>query len=281
MPDTEGPVWRTRTHSLPLVRPLIMGVVNVTPDSFSDGGLYVEARSAIDHGLGLVASGADLVDVGGESTRPGARPVDRDTEMRRVLPVVEALADAGIVVSVDTTKPEVAAAAMANGAEIINDVSAARADGMTEVVVQSGAGVVLMHMRGDPATMQDDPRYGDVVSEVRDHLVRRATELERAGVDRAAVVIDPGLGFGKTLDHNLELLRGLGEFVVTGYPVMIGASRKSFLSRLTGSGEPHDLDVATAAVTALGIARGASVLRVHDVGSSLLAARIAAAIARA
>ncbi len=257
-----------------------MGVVNVTPDSFSDGGLYLDTGEAIDHARRLHSAGADIIDVGGESSRPGAAPVDSATERRRVLPVVEALAAEGVVVSVDTTKPEVAAAAMDSGAEIINDITAAGTDEMVATMVSAGAGVVLMHMQGVPTTMQADPRYDDVVAEVRDHLVGRAAALEAAGAERTAIVIDPGIGFGKTVGHNLELLRQVGELVATGYPVMIGASRKSFLSRVTGAEDPHARDVASAAVVALVIARGAAIVRVHDVGTSLQAARIASAIAK-
>ncbi len=256
-----------------------MGVLNVTPDSFSDGGLFVDTDAALAHARRLIAAGADIIDVGGESTRPGARPVDTDTERRRVLPVVEALADE-TVVSIDTRKAAVARAAVAAGAEIINDVAAGADPEMLGVMAESSAGVVLMHMKGTPQTMQNDPRYDDVVSEVRDFLVRRAAEAEARGVAARSIVIDPGIGFGKTGEHNLELLHRLGELVATGYPVLIGTSRKAFLGRITGIEDPRRRDIATAATTALAVAAGAAVVRVHDVETSRQAAQVAWAVAR-
>ena len=255
-----------------------MAVVNVTPDSFSDGGLFADPADAIAHGRALIRAGADIVDVGGESTRPRAEPVDAATEKRRVLPVIEALAGDGAIVSVDTAKSEVAAAAVEAGALIVNDISAGGDPEMLEVVKRSGAGLVLMHMKGTPRTMQDDPRYDDVVAEVRRYLVERATRTVEAGVGADRVVIDPGIGFGKTTAHNLELLRRLDELVDTGYPVLVGASRKAFLGKITGLEDPRARDVATAATTALAVAAGAAIVRVHDVESSRQAAAVAWAI---
>lgn len=257
-----------------------MGVVNVTPDSFSDGGLHTAPNAAIDHGLALAEAGADVVDVGGESTRPGSEGVPAHLERERVLPVIAALAGEGLAVSVDTTKSEVAVAALDAGAEIVNDVSAGGDPDMLALVARTGAGVVLMHMQGTPRTMQDDPRYGDVVEEVRDFLVDRASVAEEEGVDRSRIVIDPGIGFGKTVDHNLQLLRHLGELVVTGYPVLVGSSRKAFLGKLTGILEAADRDQPTAASTALAVAAGAAAVRVHDVRSSRISADIAWAVSR-
>jgi dihydropteroate synthase len=255
-----------------------MGVVNVTPDSFSDGGINLEPEAAIAAGLALASDGADLVDVGGESTRPGALPVTAEEEMTRVLPVVDGLAAAGLVVSIDTSKPDVAAAALEAGAEIVNDVTAAGSDGMIEVLAGSGAGVILMHMKGTPRTMQHDPVYDDVVAEVAGFLVDRADDLLRGAVDPVSIAIDPGIGFGKTARHNLELIDGLGRVVASGYPVVLGASRKTFLGKVTGIGEPDGRDGATAVTTALGFERGARVFRVHDVASSRAALSLAAAI---
>jgi dihydropteroate synthase len=257
-----------------------MGVLNVTPDSFSDGGLFVDTEAAIAHARSLIAAGADIIDVGGESTRPGAEPVDAHTEMQRVLPVVEALAEDGTLVSIDTAKAEVARAAVEAGAEIINDVAAGSDPGMLDVMAETAVGVVLMHMKGTPRTMQVDPRYDDVVGEVRDFLLQRTEEAEARGVDHRSIVIDPGIGFGKTVEHNLELLRRLPELVATGYPVLIGTSRKAFLGRITGIEDPRRRDIATAASTALAVASGAAVVRVHDVESSRQAAQVGWAIAR-
>lgn len=275
----EPPSWRIRTRRLDLDRPLLMGIVNVTPDSFSDGGIHLDTTAAIAHGLALAAAGADIVDVGGESTRPGADPVPIDVERERVLPVVTALAHEGIVVSIDTAKAELADEALDAGAEIINDVTAARDPAMVEVMARTGAGVVLMHMQGTPRTMQINPQYDDVVAEVGDFLVERARVVEAAGVDRSSVAVDPGIGFGKTVVHNTELLRRLGELVARGYPVLLGASRKAFLGTITGAEAPNR-DIATAATTALAVAAGAACVRVHGVEASRQAAAVAWAVSR-
>lgn len=270
--------WKLRGVDLLLDRPRIMGVVNVTPDSFSDGGRYLEPRAATEHGLQLLEEGADLIDVGGESTRPGAKPVPVEEELRRVLPVVEGLAAAGALVSIDTSKASVAARAIEAGAVIINDVTALGDPGMGAVASRSRAGMVLMHMQGNPRTMQAKPTYEDVVGEVSAFLIDRAAEAEAAGVERASIAIDPGIGFGKTVDHNLALLRDLGVIADLGYPVIVGTSRKSFLSKVTGQTTTEGRDVASAVSTALAIERGANVVRVHNVSACKEAALLTMAI---
>lgn len=270
--------WRLRTRELDLSRGVILGVLNVTPDSFSDGGLHLDKGDAVAAGREMVAQGADLVDIGGESTRPGASPVPSDEERRRVIPVIEALVADGVVVSVDTSKPDVARAALEAGAEVVNDVTAASSDQMAEVIAESGAGVILMHMKGNPRTMQRQPVYTDVVGEVGAFLSEQAQQVIASGVDPASIVVDPGIGFGKTVTHNLALIEGIGQLAQIGFPVVLGASRKSFLGRLTGIADPAGRDGITAVITALGFERGARVFRVHDVASSRAALRLAAAI---
>ena len=256
-----------------------MGVVNVTPDSFSDGGEHLDPDRAVAHARALIAEGADVVDVGGESTRPYADPVDADEERRRVVPVIERLA--GVPVSVDTSKAAVARAALDAGASYVNDVTAFRGDpDMAALVAERGARCCLMHMLGEPRTMQDDPRYDDVVSDVKAFLEERLAFAVAEGVPEASIELDPGIGFGKTLAHNLELLDRLDELVALGRPVMVGVSRKAFLGRITGHQRPADRAVATAAANALALERGASVFRVHDVAASRDALRVAAATLR-
>jgi dihydropteroate synthase len=256
-----------------------MGVVNVTPDSFSDGGLFLEADAAIAHGRQLLAEGADIVDVGGESTRPGAEPVSEEEELQRVLPVVEGLAGARI--SIDTTKAAVAREAIDAGAEIVNDVSALRFDPkLAGVVAESGARCVLMHMLGEPRTMQRDPRYEDVVAEVKAFLEERLTFAVGQGVAEERIWLDPGIGFGKTVRHNLELLRRLDEIAAVGRPVVVGTSRKSFLGKLTHGRPEHERLPGTIATNVLALERGASVFRVHDVAPVVDALRVAAATVR-
>lgn len=254
-----------------------MGVLNVTPDSFSDGGLYFDETAAITRGMELVSDGAAIVDVGGESTRPGAEPVSPDIELQRIVPIVEALAGEGVVVSIDTSKPAVAEAALVRGAEIVNDVTGATAPGMAELVAAAGAGLVLMHMQGSPATMQDDPTYQDVVSEVEEFLLRRLNTVTAIGVDADRVALDPGIGFGKTLDHNLELLRNLNR-LARHAPLVLGTSRKGSLGAITGIESAAGRDVATAVTTALGFANGARVFRVHNVAYSRQALEVANAM---
>lgn len=246
----------------------IMGVVNVTPDSFSDGGRYLEARAAIEHGLELEAEGAAILDVGGESTRPGADPVSEDEELRRVIPVIEGLIEdgAGARISIDTSKSGVAARALRDGATLVNDVTALRGDpDMAGVVAASGAECCLMHMLGDPRTMQDNPHYDDVVDDIKAFLTERMAFAVGAGIAEERILLDPGIGFGKTVHHNLELLRRLGEFLDLGRPVVIGTSRKTFLGRLTGREAPDERVAATVATNVLAYERGARVFRVHDV----------------
>jgi dihydropteroate synthase len=245
----------------------IMGVVNVTPDSFSDGGRYLDAKAAIDHGLELEAEGATILDVGGESTRPGADPVTEAEELRRVMPVIEGLLErgSGAQISIDTSKARVAARALEAGVTLVNDVTALRGDpDMAGVVAEAGAECCLMHMLGDPRTMQDDPRYDDVVNDIKAFLKERMAFAVRAGIAEERILLDPGIGFGKTTEHNLELLRRLGEFLDLGRPVVIGTSRKAFLGRLTGR-DPDDRVAATIATNVLAYERGARVFRVHDV----------------
>jgi dihydropteroate synthase len=257
-----------------------MGIVNVTPDSFSDGGLFLDADAAIAHGRELFAQGADILDVGGESTRPGAEPVAADEEIRRVVPVIEALADDGARVSIDTTKAEVASRALAAGATIVNDVAALRFDPeLAGVTAEAGAGCVLMHMLGDPRTMQDDPRYDDVVSDVKAFLEERLAYAVAEGIPEERIWLDPGIGFGKTLDHNLELIARLDEIVAIGRPVVFGASRKSFLGKLTGRQVDERL-AGTIAANIIAYARGARVFRVHDVPANVDALKVAAATVR-
>lgn len=245
-----------------------MGILNVTPDSFSDGGLLADGPASVaDRAAGLVAEGAEILDVGGESSRPGARPIALEEELRRVVPVVEAIGgrlDAPI--SVDTTKAEVARRALGAGAAIINDIGGLRDPELARVIAESDAGVVLMHMAGTPATMQRDPRYEDVVEEVRTYLARRADEVERLGVARSRIALDPGIGFGKTIAHNLLILRHLGRFANLGCVVLVGTSRKGFLGTLTG--RPIEERAIASAVSSLAaIEAGAGVVRVHDVGA--------------
>jgi dihydropteroate synthase len=277
---TAGRVWRLRTTEMPLGdRTLVMGILNVTPDSFSDGGRFASVAEAVAAAREMVASGADLVDVGGESTRPGAEPVSEWEELRRVIPVVTALADEGIVVSVDTSKTAVCAAAIEAGAEVINDVTALADPTMQRICAEAGVGVVLMHMRGRPRDMQDDPKYDDVVSEVGDELAAAASLAEATGVAPERIVVDPGLGFGKDFGHNLALLRSIPE-VGRGRPVLIGHSRKRFIGTLTGIDDPAGRDQASAVVGALAVAGGADILRVHAVAPTVIAVRLADALVR-
>ncbi len=241
-----------------------MGIVNVTDDSFSDGGKFRDPARAVEHGLKLREDGADLVDVGGESTRPGASPVPAAEELQRVIPVIEALAREGIAVSVDTLKPEVMRAAIAAGCAVVNDVNAFRAPGAVEAVAASDVGVIVMHMQGTPRTMQEAPRYGDVVAEVGAFLRARAAVLEAAGVDRGRIAVDPGFGFGKTLEHNAALFRAIPALAAMGYPLLAGVSRKKMIGDITG--RAVDARAAGSVAAALLAAQnGASIVRVHDV----------------
>ncbi len=267
------------TCALDLSFPCIMGVVNVTPDSFSDGGRFFAADDALTQGLALVREGAALVDVGGESTRPGSDPVPEDEELRRVLPVVEALAGrVGVPISVDTMKAGVARRALAGGAALINDVSALRFDpGMVEVIAEAGCPVCLMHMYGEPKTMQDDPRYDDVVDEVLRFLEERMAFALARGLREDQLMIDPGIGFGKTVAHNLALLRDLQRFAMLGRPVVLGTSRKRFLGAILGA-EPTARTIGTVATTVVGLLAGVHVFRVHDVKPNFEALRVGLAV---
>jgi dihydropteroate synthase len=258
-------------------RPLLMGVINVTPDSFSDGGSFLDPEDAIAQGLRLVQEGAHVLDIGGESTRPGADPVSEDEELWRVKPVLEGLVDSGATLSIDTMKPGVAKAALELGAGIVNDVTAFRfAPDMAELVAEAGVDCCLMHMLGEPRTMQLDPQYDDVVSDVKAFLEERLAFAVDHGVDEQRVWLDPGIGFGKTIEHNLELLRRLDEIVAIGRPVVIGTSRKSFLGKITGRDVAERLP-ATIATNVLAYERGAAVFRVHDVAEVADALKVTAA----
>jgi dihydropteroate synthase len=276
MMSVGGRVWVTSRRTFDLTRPLIVGVVNVTPDSFSDG--FADRARAVAQGLMLLDEGADLIDVGGESTRPGSEPVSAPEEIDRVIEVIAGLVAKGAAVSIDTTKAVVAAAALEAGAEVVNDVTAGSDYSLLEVVARTGAALVLMHMQGRPRDMQDNPRYDDVVGEVKAFLVARARQAMGAGVAHDHICVDPGIGFGKTLGHNLALLHSTAELAGLGYPLMIGASRKAFLGRLAGRPVPADRDLATSIVTALVVERGASLLRVHNVAACREALAVTLAI---
>jgi len=270
--------WLTARGRLDLSTPRLMGIVNVSPDSFSDGGRLLDADQAIAHARTLQAEGADIVDIGGESTRPNADEVSVTTELERVVPVVEGLS--GEMVSVDTSKGEVAAAALAAGAAIVNDVRAGEDPRLLESVAAYNAGLVLMHMQGNPRTMQENPHYQSVVDEVSEFLSDRARKAMQAGVSREQICVDPGIGFGKNLDHNLELLAGLEELARLGYPLVIGTSRKGFLGQLTGLDVAADRDVATAVSVVLAWERGGSIFRVHNVAVCKAALAVGVAIVR-
>ena len=256
-----------------------MGVVNVTPDSFSDGGQFLDPRAAIAHARQLVDEGADILDIGGESTRPGSLPVDETEELRRVLPVLEGIVGLGVPVSVVTTKPGVMRAAIAHGAAMVNDVLALRTPGALDAVASSNAGVCLMHMQGEPRTMQANPSYADVVGEVRTFLGERVAACESAGISRERIVVDPGFGFGKTAEQNLALLRGLPELAALDVPVLAGLSRKSTLGQITGRPVEGRL-AASLAAALLAAERGAKIVRVHDVAATRDVLAVLAAVDR-
>jgi dihydropteroate synthase len=267
-------IFRCGQHQLDLSRPLVMGIVNVTPDSFSDGGQFANTQRAVEHGLELVAEGADILDIGGESTRPNARPVPLDEELRRVIPVIEALSrGTSIPLSIDTYKPQVMRAALDAGACIINDIRALLEPGAVEVAAHSDAGVCLMHMLGTPQTMQNEPTYTDVVSEVCDFLQQRAQVLLDAGVARERILLDPGFGFGKRTVHNITLLQQLPRLCELGYPVLAGLSRKSVLGKIAG-GETSDRLPASLAAAVIAALNGAKILRVHDVKATVDALKV-------
>lgn len=259
-----------------------MGIVNVTPDSFSDGNLYLDPAAAVDHALALEAGGAAILDIGGESTRPGAPEVPQEEELRRVLPVIKALArQTAARISIDTSKAAVARAALDDGAQIINDVTGLTGDpDMEPLAAESRAGLVVMHMRGRPRTMQDNPVYADVAGDIITYLRNRLQRLEELGIDPRRVVLDPGIGFGKTVSHNLEIINRLHEFDSLKRPLLLGVSRKSFLGKVLGSDDLEARFWPTVALTALGRARGARIFRVHDAEPNLHALRMTEAILR-
>jgi dihydropteroate synthase len=271
---TAGMLFRWDT-----TRTQVMGVLTVTPDSFSDGGKFVDVERAVAHARAMAAAGADIIDVGGESSRPGSAPVSADKELRRVIPVIERLRH--LTVSIDTTKAAVAERALAAGARIVNDISALRGDArMVEVVRDAGAGVILMHMLGTPATMQENPQYGDVVEDVRGFLQSRMAYALDHGIEHQQIAVDPGIGFGKTVAHNLQLLAELEQLQSLGCPVVVGASRKSFIGQVLGR-EPGERLWGSLAVAAWAVARGASVVRVHDVAETVDVVRMIEAVSRA
>ncbi len=262
---------------LSLDRPLVMGIVNVTPDSFSDGGRHFSAHGAVERGWQLLEEGADILDIGGESTRPGSAGVSADEELDRVMPALEGLFRCGVPLSVDTMKPAVMQAALAAGVDMVNDVRALREPGALRVVAESGAAVCLMHMQGEPRTMQQAPRYQDVVAEVKDFLRERVRAALEAGIVRERLVVDPGFGFGKSLGHNLELLRRLGEFADLKLPLLAGLSRKSMIGALTGAPVEERVHGSVAAAL-LAVQRGARIVRVHDVKATREALAVLAAV---
>jgi len=275
-------VWRVGQRELDCSsRTLVMGVLNVTPDSFSDGGRFFDPEAAVRHGLEMAAEGADLIDVGGESTRPGSEAVPAAEEGDRVVSVIKRLAaELDVPISIDTRKAEVAEAALDAGAVVVNDVSAGADPRMFEVARAAEAGLVLMHMRGDPKTMQEEPRYDDVVREVREFLARRIRDAEEAGVGRERLAVDPGIGFGKALQHNLALMRHVDVLVSLGRPVLVGPSRKSFIGALTGA-EAGERFPGTAAAASHLVGRGAHIVRAHDVRGMVQVVRVVDGIVRA
>ena len=271
-----------RQHVIRLAgRPLLLGIVNVTPDSFSDGGLYFDPKDAVEHAVQLVEEGADILDIGAESTRPGAVPIEATEELRRLIPVVRVIAKAvAVPISIDTSKASVAKAAIDEGAVIVNDVTGLRGDpAMVDLIAQTGAGIVLMHMQGTPQTMQQAPEYQDVVEDVAAFLSERAQYAIGRGVGRSQIILDPGIGFGKVLVQNLDLLGQLPRFIQLGYPLLIGPSRKSFIGQLTGR-PVEDRAWGTAAAVAIAVEQGAHILRVHDVEAMRDVVEVAAAITR-
>lgn len=265
------------SRALELSRPAVMGIVNVTPDSFSDGGRAQTPEAAAHAAIEMAAAGANIIDIGGESTRPGAAPVGEAEERRRLVPVIEALRGLDIPISVDTSKPGVARAAIAAGATMVNDVRAARSPGMLELLAEANVAICLMHMQGEPRTMQIAPRYGDVVCEVRQFLAKRVAACVAAGIERQRLLVDPGIGFGKTAEHNIALLRGLPALASLGVPVLAGVSRKGLIGQITGKGVSGRCAGSVAAAV-FAVLAGASVVRVHDVAETVDALKVAAAL---
>ena len=260
---------------------LVMGVLNVTPDSFSDGGQYFDAAKAVEHGVRMVAEGAAIIDVGAESTRPGSKGISVDEQIKRAIPVIDALCKKiDVPISIDTYKYEVALAALEAGAGMINDITALSDEKVGELAAENEVPVVLMHMQGTPVTMQAEPKYEDVVGEVCQFLIERAERAEKLGISKERFFIDPGIGFGKTLEHNILLLRNIDKFVATGYRVLVGTSRKSFIGKLTGKENPAERIFGTAATVALCVAAGVSIVRAHDVAEMVDVVRVASAVSQ-
>jgi dihydropteroate synthase len=278
MTATPHPLWQCRARALDLRTPVVMGVLNVTPDSFSDGGRFTQREAALKQASRLIDEGAAILDIGGESTRPGASPAGVDQELERVIPVIEAVRrESEVFISVDTSKPQVMTAAVAAGADIINDVRALAEPGAVEAAAASGAGICLMHMQGEPRTMQDAPQYENVVEDVGAFLAARMRACREAGIDAARLTIDPGFGFGKLITHNLALLRQLAALQALGVPMVVGLSRKSMLARITGRGVEDRL-AGSVALAAIAVLHGARIVRAHDVAATLDAVRVAAAV---
>jgi dihydropteroate synthase len=272
--------WQCRDRVLDLESPVVMGVLNVTPNSFSDGGRFESHHAALEHARGMIEEGAAIIDVGGESTRPGADPAQIDQELARVIPVIEGLRrDASLFISVDTSKAEVMRAAMAAGADIINDVRSLAQPGALETAAASGAGICLMHMLGEPRTMQDAPRYDDVVAEVNGFLAARVRACRDAGIDAARLAVDPGFGFGKRVADNLALLQQLASLQTLGVPIAVGLSRKSMLAKLTGRAVDQRV-AGSVALAAIAVLNGARIVRAHDVAATVDAVRVAKAVSR-
>lgn len=259
-----------------------MGILNVTPDSFSDGGQFLSVDKAVEHGIQMAKDGAAIIDIGAESTRPGSQAVDTDEQIRRAIPIIQALRkQIATPISIDTSNTEVAKAAIAAGANIINDITALSDPNMGKLAAEKRIPVILMHILGTPATMQSNPHYDDVVAEIKQYLLNRAAFAESLGIPKDQIFIDPGIGFGKTAEHNLTLLKHLEEFAATGYRVLVGTSRKRFIGQLTGKDNPADRTFGTAATVALSIAKGASIVRVHDVAEMMDVVKVANAICQA
>ena len=275
-------IWRCRDRNIDLVHPLVMGVLNITPDSFSDGGRFAGTDMAIERAAQMVAEGATIIDVGGESTRPGATPVDAEAEIERVAPVIERICSRlDVAVSIDTSKCAVMSAAVAAGACIINDVNALRAAGARELAASLRVGVCLMHMQGEPRTMQVDPQYADVVREVGEYLIRQRASCVAAGIAHEAICLDPGIGFGKTESHNLSLLRRLAELVELGSPLLLGLSRKSFIGKILGAGASVGVEqrlYGGIGLAALAVSRGVKIIRTHDVAPTREALQVVSAV---
>ncbi len=275
---TTAKIWRCGRFEFNLDRPLVMGILNVTEDSFSDGGDFVQIEKAIDHAKKMIAEGADIVDIGAQSTRPGAQEIPLKLELQRVIAVLDALKDSRVALSVDTYQPQVMKEALAHGASIINDVYAFRKDGAVEAVAKSNCGLCVMHMKGTPATMQKNPEYHNLMAEVKEFLLERVKVLESAGVQPQRICIDPGFGFGKTFEQNMELFAKAEEFVALGYPVLYGMSRKTFLGVVSGKKIPKERTTSSVVAHTIAVEKGVQIVRVHDVAETVEAIKVLQAI---